>query len=404
MPQTPRTVLVTDGEQRASLAVVRSLGESHMVVHVCSARTKSIAGGSKYARSERLVANPLLAPTQYVTDVLAYAREINADVVLPMTEASLLAILPERKQFANMLIPFADLDAFLHVSDKGSVLDAAQQVGITIPAQQTLHSMFDVERLQIDGLKFPLVVKPSRSVAGEGGNSGSRAKFAVQHAANADELRDIFKKIDARAFPLLLQQRVVGPGVGIFVLLWDGELIAAFSHRRIREQPPSGGVSVLRESFPMDPTLLTKSCALLDRFDWQGVAMIEYKVDEATGTPYLMEINGRFWGSLQLAVDAGVDFPLLLIEVASGEKPQPVTTYNPSVQSRWFWGDINHIIARLRHSDAALALPPGSPSRIRALVDFLRQDSDMRNEVFRLNDFRPFWRESIQWFQDLREE
>ncbi len=401
MVQTPRTVLVTDGEQRASLAAARSLGQAGLIVHVCSARTKSIAGGSKYVRSERLVANPLLAPTQYVADVLAYAHEINADVVLPMTEASLLAILPEREQFANMLIPFADLNAFVRVSDKRGVLAAAQEVGITIPAQQTLNSMSDVEQLQMDKLTFPLVIKPSRSVAGEGGD---RAKFAVQHAANTEELRDIFREIDVRAFPLLLQQRVVGPGVGIFVLLWDGELVAAFSHRRIREQPPSGGVSVFRESFPMDSTLLAKSRALLDRFDWQGVAMIEYKIDEATGTPYLMEINGRFWGSLQLAVDAGVDFPMLLIQAASGEKPYPVTTYNPSVQSRWFWGDVNHIIARLRHSDIALALPPGSPSRLRMIIDFLRQNSDMRNEVFRINDARPFWRESIQWFQDLGDE
>ena len=39
--------------------------------------------------------------------------------------------------------------------------------------------------------------------------------------------------------------------------------------------------------------------------------MMEYKQDRRTGTPLLMEVNGRFWGSLQLAIDAGVDFPYL---------------------------------------------------------------------------------------------
>ncbi len=109
-----------------------------------------------------------------------------------------------------------------------------------------------------------------------------------------------------------------GPGVGVFLLLWEGKLRAAFAHRRLREKPPSGGVSVYRESIALDPVLLERSRRLLESFGWQGVAMVEYKIDERTGTPILMEINGRFWGSLQLAVDAGVDFPRLLIECAEG--------------------------------------------------------------------------------------
>ena len=78
-----------------------------------------------------------------------------------------------------------------------------------------------------------------------------------------------------------------------------------------------------RESIALDPELLARSRALLDRFEWNGVAMIEYKIDEATGTPYLMEINGRFWGSLQLAVDAGVDFPALLAAPGPRRRPGP---------------------------------------------------------------------------------
>ena len=68
-------------------------------------------------------------------------------------------------------------------------------------------------------------------------------------------------------------------------------------------------MSVYRESVAADPDLVRRSRALLDAFGWCGVAMVEYKLDERTGTPYLMEVNGRFWGSLQLAIDAGVDFP-----------------------------------------------------------------------------------------------
>ncbi len=173
-----------------------------------------------------------------------------------------------------------------------------------------------------------------------------------------------------------------------------------FSHRRIREKPPSGGVSVYRESIAADAGLVARSRALLDRFSWQGVAMIEFKVDEATGTPYLMEINGRFWGSLQLAVDAGVDFPALLIALAQGENPPPVTRYRPGVRSRWWLGDVDHLLARIRRTSAELALPPGAPSRLRAIFDFLTlwKPGD-RSEIFRWRDPAPALRELRLWVQ-----
>jgi predicted ATP-grasp superfamily ATP-dependent carboligase len=176
--------------------------------------------------------------------------------------------------------------------------------------------------------------------------------------------------------------------------------VAVCGHRRIRETPPSGGVSVYREAIAPPATLVAQSRALLDQFDWKGVAMVEYKVQESTGTPYLMEINGRFWGSLQLAIDAGVDFPNLLVDSAlgahSGRRPDEI---REGVRSRWEWGDVNHLIARLRRSSTQLALPPGSPGRGDALLDFFHWRRGDRLEVLRMGDLGPFVRETIDWFR-----
>jgi predicted ATP-grasp superfamily ATP-dependent carboligase len=213
------------------------------------------------------------------------------------------------------------------------------------------------------------------------------------------ELQAEATALGSAGYPLLVQQRVEGPGIGVFMLRWKGEVIAAFAHRRIREKPPSGGVSVYRESAPLDPELFDKSRRLLESFDWSGVAMIEYKVDAGTGVPYLMEINGRFWGSLQLAVDAGVDFPVLLLDAATGASKAPMLTWKLGIQSRWWWGDVDQLLARLTRSRRALNLPPGAPSRLQALVSFLRlwRPGD-RNEILRWDDPRPFFRETANWF------
>jgi len=129
--------------------------------------------------------------------------------------------------------------------------------------------------------------------------------------------------------------------------------------------------------------------------------MIEFKVDASTGTPYLMEINGRFWGSLQLAIDAGVDFPQLLVAAASGESPAPVLTYDTSVRSRWWFGDLDHVLIRMKHSDRALALPPGSPGRMATLRAFFTRDRRDRDEIRQPDDLGPFRRERAQYLSHL---
>src|SRR5581483_9187887 len=104
--------------------------------------------------------------------------------------------------------------------------------------------------------------------------------------------------------------------------------------------------------------------------------------------------------SLQLAVDAGVDFPALLVSLALGRRPEPVLSYRVGVRSRWWLGDLDHLLARLRHSPSDLALPPGSPGRLRAALDFLTlwRPGD-RSEIFRWSDPRPGLREALQWLQ-----
>ncbi|HSU98181.1 MAG TPA: ATP-grasp domain-containing protein [Gemmatimonadaceae bacterium] len=391
-----RRVLVTDGEQRATLAVVRSLGAAGHTVHVCASTSRTLAGASRFARSEHVVANALANPATFTTEVRDLISQLGIDTLIPMSEPALLALLPERERLENVLIPFPEADVFSAISDKQAVLAAAARAGIATPEQTVLHDASSA--LDVSSIRYPVVVKPARSVST---GAGDRLKLSVRHAASAQELESVLREMDPRAYPLLLQQRIVGPGVGIFVLLWDGQLIAQFAHRRIREKPPSGGISVYRASIAVDAELLRRSVALLAEFAWRGVAMIEYKLDEHTGVPYLMEINGRFWGSLQLAIDAGVDFPRLLIEAATGRTPAPVTQFRIDVRSRWFWGDVDYLLTRLRSSDAQLSLPEGSPSKWDAVRDFFRRDPHDVDEIRRRGDMRPFARESIQWFRQL---
>lgn len=340
--------------------------------------------------------NPLHAPAEFANSVLSISRRVAADVILPVTDSSLLAILPERDRFKPSCVPFPDIDVYRRISNKALLLETAARLGIAVPSQFVLSEKSHLAELA-HTLRFPSVIKPSRSIVE---SEGVRLKTVVRHADGLAALQAQVHDMPDAVFPLLIQQRIVGPGIGVFLLRWHGEIVAQFAHRRIREKPPAGGVSVYRESVTADPALVKKSAELLEAFDWTGPAMIEYKVDRATGTPYLMEINGRLWGSLQLAIDAGVNFPLILALLAHGEPVTPVRTYKLGVRSRWWWGDLDHLLARWRKSKRQLALADDAPSRLRATLDFfmLWRPGD-RNEVFRIGDPWPAVRETAAWFR-----
>jgi predicted ATP-grasp superfamily ATP-dependent carboligase len=199
----------------------------------------------------------------------------------------------------------------------------------------------------------------------------------------------------------LIQERVNGPGSGLFALCEHGNIRAAFAHRRIREKPPSGGVSVLREAIPVEPATLRYAEKLLSALNWHGVAMVEFKFDNADMTPKLMEINGRFWGSLQLAVDAGVDFPWLLYCMYQGKPMENNLAYRSGVKTRWFLGDVDHLLIVWTHRRKSLALPPNHPGRLKTALLFLTSfRPSVKSEVLKMSDMVPAW---VEFRQYLRE-
>jgi predicted ATP-grasp superfamily ATP-dependent carboligase len=281
------------------------------------------------------------------------------------------------------------------VNDKSLVLSLAATLSIPTPRTYTLDSVD--QSTDISQLRYPVVIKPSRSrILTESGLLAA----GVDYAADACELAAKLRTVTPAKYPLLLQERIVGAGVGIFACYQHGRPVAFFSHRRLREKPPSGGVSVLCESIPLDQAALDYSQRLLSELRWHGVAMIEFKRDERSGALYLMEVNGRFWGSLQLAIDAGVNFPAIVATISHDTGVEPLAGYKTGIQLRWFLGDLDALLAVLFHGSGRLNLPPGYPGRMRALLHFLNSSrSGQRSEVFRLDDPRPGL---LEWWQWLR--
>jgi predicted ATP-grasp superfamily ATP-dependent carboligase len=383
------TILITDGSQRAALAIVRSLGRAGYRCLVTSETGRSLAGASRHSRREIRLPDPAASPGAFGDAVRDVVMAEGVDVVVPVSEAAILAVLASRDDIPAA-IPFPGLETFRAVCDKRGVLEVARELGIRVPRQWEIESSQVVPE---PDLARPLVLKPARSVYTA--QDGTRGKVGVRWVRDRAGMDIALAAYPTAAFPILAQERIIGPGTGIFVLLHQGRCLARFAHRRLREKPPSGGVSVVCRSEPMDDELLEQSLELLNRYSWSGVAMVEYKRDSRSGEPFLMEINGRFWGSLQLAIDAGVDFPRLLVDAALGNLRSPVITYGEAC-SRWLWGDVDHLIARWQTPGATAS------DRARAVLSCIRAfGPGYREEVLRWRDPKPFVRETVEWVRNV---
>ena len=392
LDRSAHPVLVLDGNERAALAVTRALLRDGFAVSVVADRSWSLAGSARGARRWPLAVDPLREPRAYAAAVAGIAARSGISLVIPVTDASADALLGHRELLpAGVRLPFAMLDVYRAASDKVLVHEIASELGIGVAQSEVVARHGDAA--PTDARLYPGVVKPHRSVVGV----GERRKTGVRFVVDRADCERVLQQLAPDAFPVLVQGRVLGPGEGVFLARWQGRTLARFAHRRLREKPPAGGVSVFRESIALAPDLLAACETLLDRLDWEGVAMIEGKRDLATGRWCVMEINGRFWGSLQLAIDAGVDFPALLAHAVLGGAPEPIPAWRPGVRLRWEWGDVDHLLIRLRRSREYLSLPASAPTRLQAVLAFLtnRPGRD-RLEVFRLGDPLPFVVETLQ--------
>ena len=343
-----KEVFITDGHWRKSLAAVRALGRKGIRVTVGESARLATALFSKYCSRALVYPSPIHKPSEFVDYLRNVLSRGNYRMLLPMEDETLLLISQHHSEFSRWTyLPIVTFGQLQFAGNKEKILKLAENLGIPIPRTWFIEDISQIEAIR-DNLCYPLVIKPKSS-------SGA---LGISYPENRDQLTEQYLSIH-RFFPYpLIQELIPGEGHGYgasFLMDENSNVKASFVHKRLREYPVTGGASTLRESVIRDD-IRDMALALLKALDWFGVAMVEFKLDPRDGIPKLMEINPRFWGSLSLAVGAGVNFPYLLYRMSLGENFRTVEDYKTGKRCRWLLpGDILHFIynsdrARLRPS------------------------------------------------------
>jgi predicted ATP-grasp superfamily ATP-dependent carboligase len=330
-----RRVLITDAGRGSAVAFIRSLGRRGWKVTAADADPASPGFRSRFTTDRLLYPRPSERPDAVVEAILARVQRDGIDLVVPITDELLLPLAEARDRFAGLTtLAVPDAAGLAVTHDKSSTFALAERLGVPVPPTRIVDSGADVTSAGAE-LGYPVVVKPvaSREVLPDRTITSHVVSYAADPAALAARLAAL-----PAGTRVLLQRWLPGDGMGVELLMDHGQPLAAFEHRRLREFPPTGGASSLRESVPLDEDLYENAVRMLAELDWTGLAMVEFRRGR-DGIGYLMEINGRVWGSLPLAVRAGIDFPGEVAELFVGNAPvtgrtAPETTYRPGVRAR----------------------------------------------------------------------
>lgn len=380
-------ILVLDGNENQAVACVRSLARAGHVIRVGAQGNWSKAGWSRFSRDQFRYPAPQENADEFVRAIVREVRQDSGALVLPMTEATTLSLSMHRSEIfeAGGKLELAPHATVLETFDKLKTTELARSLNIAVP--QTVYVSNDSQAEEISGtLRYPVVLKPRASQ--EVSQTGAVAVTGrPTYARSADEFRSAYAGLRARCTQALVQEFVEGQGAGFFALMRNNELRAEFAHVRIRDVHPTGSGSAVRVSVQPAPKLRKAALDILRALHWHGVAMVEFRV-RADGTPVFIEVNGRFWNSLPLAIYSGVDFPKYLAEMAElGDMVSSPPSFRPGVRCRWLLGDFRHLIEVLRGKPRGYPLP--FPGRLETLFRFLLPVPGTYHDNFQWRDPLP---------------
>lgn len=332
-------VLLTDGQLRKTLAAARALHQRGDQVWVAEETRAQLSGFSR-ACQRALLSPPPRRHDVYAKWLLRAAVEYRFDVLLPMDDHSLEAVLPHRLLVEErcLLPPTA---AFSVLRDKLATVEWARKVQVRTPQTFAPRSLAEAKEVKT-AWGGPLILRPTRS-------SGGRGIHRIDQATQLDALWPLLQ----RRYGRLMLQELLPLGRKFDVgLLYDrqAKLVASFAQEELRWFPHPYGASTLQTGTDR-PDLVALAEQLLDGLKWVGPAEVEF-LQTPDHVTCLMEVNPRPWNSWQLAIASGVNFPCLMTDLVLGRPIPALGKPRLDLTCRWLLpGDALAFMASNRRSD-----------------------------------------------------
>lgn len=362
------SALITTANSPKALISTRSLGKRGIEVSTADKKKYALSSLSRYSKNFYLYPSPKDMPMDFIRELTSIVKKYKHDVLLPVHSEDTYLIAKYKSHFDPFIkVPLHDYSSIMAVNNKGSLMKIARDLGIPIPNTYYIGDFGMLHRIA-DEIEFPAVIKLRET----------SSSIGLSYVNSKEELISKYKEtilkydLSPSNYPLI-QEYVEGDGYGVSFLFNHGDLRAKFTHKRLREYPISGGPSTYRISVK-EPKMEDMAKRLLEYFNWHGLAMVEFKMGN-NNNPVLMEINPRFWGSLNQAIQSGVNFPYLLYKMALDGDVKSVLNYDVGVKTKNLLIDNVALFNYMRYTRNARLLKEiiflPSNDDILSLIDFL---------------------------------
>ena len=293
-------ILVTDGGYSHSLGIIRSLNKAGHIVD-CIGHKLCLSSFSKFLN--KVSYKQSYFKSEHITKFIKFLKIEKYDFLIPIGANSVSLVSKYREEISKYTtVNLAPKKSINKCLSKADLLNLAKKLNVPIP-NNFQKDDFIKSNPNCKFLLNKYVVKPASEL--------SNSK--IIYTSNLKKILKVLKLKEN----FLIQEYINGYGVGFFAIYDNGVMKDFFMHRRIRENPPSGGSSVCAESI-FDEKLFLYGKKILDELKWHGVAMVEFKKEFFTDKLYLMEVNPKFWASHDLAIISGLNFAEKYLEIKPG--------------------------------------------------------------------------------------
>lgn len=346
-------VLVTEGEERATLAACRCMSTAGYHVSVAAAKRFAVGHWSRFCEERLLLANPVDDPMAFLDGLEHVLRAGTYSVLLPGSDAALMAISSKRERLA----PYAELglpsSAAVEASlDKLRLVEVAEAAGFATP-RTVMCEGFEEATSAARQLGFPLILKSRRSIIDNGHGLSHPNTCVVSDQARLTELAPRY----GSPFLLQLRERGIVHSCG-GVMTQDG-LLAMVTSRYLRTWPPDAGNVACSQIVETPAGLAECLDAMFRMLGWQGLFELEF-IRRGDGSFVPIDLNPRVYGSLAAAVAAGVPLPAIWCDWLLGRPPVRARPRR-GVVYRWEDAELRHLVWQLRRGhlrQAAAVLRP----------------------------------------------
>jgi predicted ATP-grasp superfamily ATP-dependent carboligase len=348
----PPRVLVTEVQERAGLAAVRALGLSGFVVGGAASSAPAQGHWSRYCRERYTMPDPRTSVEGYGAALERILRR-GFDVVMPTTDASLIAASEERERLRDLTrLGLPSKETVRLALDKVALLRIAAESGLA-PPPSIVCADADELRSTVEEFGRPALIKPHGTCVPDDGGLRSQRGVVVRSE------RDVDTAMDVIASPFVVQRYLPDADIVSFAgVIADDGLLALAACRYLRTWPPRAGAASFAQTIEPSDDLIRRVEDLLLRTGWRGVFELELLVRGSEART--IDLNPRLHGWLALATRAGVNLPRIWCEWLLGSSP-PFVMARPGVYYRWEDGEFLNVIRHLsrgRLRDAARCIRP----------------------------------------------